>query len=420
MPRVTDRRRALGAALLLGALAATVLAWQRPNPVANDRTVRALFADASGIAPVGAEVRMAGTPVGKITGRERRGDAALVTMTIDRGAGPIARDATAELRPRLLFEGTAYVDLTAGSPGAPDLGSGVLPLSQTHTYVSVADTFDLLGPDPARALRTDAHELRRTLAPAAAASLRGTLATAPALTRDLETTATAALGPHGDDLQRTVAGAQRTAAAVAGQRRDLLALSRDAGTTAAAADGPALGAAIERLPTTVAELRAGGQDLAGTLTRVRALAAAAVPGANRLAPPRRTVRPLLREALPGVRAARPLVDDLDAALRSARTAAAPTRAALDALSPTVDLLAGGLLSALERPTSLGTPAYIAFMGLFAGGGGASRPFTPGAGHFMRFGFRFLSGVGAPVPPCTLLAQANAALAAGLQKVGGCQ
>src|SRR3954469_2700685 len=119
---VPDRRRALGALVLVAAVAGALLAWQRPDPFSGERTVRALFADAGGIAPVGAEVRMAGTPVGKVTDRERRGDLALVTMKIDGGAGPIHRDATAALRPRLMFEGTAYVDLTAGSPTAPELG----------------------------------------------------------------------------------------------------------------------------------------------------------------------------------------------------------------------------------------------------------------------------------------------------------
>ena len=428
MPRMTDRRRALGAVMLAGTLVAVLLAWQRPDPFSGQRTVRALFSDAGGIAPVGAEVRMAGTPVGRVVGRARRGNAALVTMKLDGSAGPIGRDATAELRPRLLFEGTAYVDLTAGSPGAAPLGHDVLPLRQTHTYVSLSDALDLLGPAPARALGQDARELRRTLSPRAAASLRGSLASAPALARALAAASRAALGPHGNDLQRAAAGASRTAAAVAGQRAHLVALARDTSTTASALDtagGAALTAALDRLPRTTARLRDGGAALATTLDRLTVLAGAARPGAARLAPTLAVVAPLLREARPVARAARPLVADLGASLRSARVAAAPARRAIDALSPTVAIFTGGLLSALERRTSLGTPAYLAFLGLFEGGGGASRPFSDGrdgrgAGHFMRFGFRFLTGVGAPVPPCTLLAQASAALAAGLGKVGGCQ
>ncbi|MFL5846048.1 MAG: MlaD family protein [Solirubrobacteraceae bacterium] len=417
MPRVADRRRLLGALLVVVAIAGTLLAWQRPNPFSGERTVRAAFTDAGGVAPVGAEVRMAGTPVGRITGRERRGDEAIVTMKLDGDVGPIARDATAQLRPRLMFEGTAYVDLTAGTPGEPALGDAVLPATRTSTYVSLGDAFDLLGPAPAAALRTDARELRRSLSPTG--SVRGTLRTAPALTRDLAAAGHAALGPHGDDLFAAVHGASRTAAAVAERRADLVPLAAAAQRTAAAADRVALPASLDRLPAVTASLDSGGHALAGTLRRTRELADAARPGAERLAPALRAVRPLLREARPVVSAARPFVDDLDGALTAAGTASRPAQEAVDAVVPTVAVLTGGLLSALERKTSLGTPAYVAFMGLFAGGGGASRPFDDG-GHFMRFGFRFLTGAGSPAPPCAWLAAASEQLSSALKQVGGCQ
>ena len=71
------------------------------------------------------------------------------------------------------------------------------------------------------------------------------------------------------------------------------------------------------------------------------------------------------------------------------------------------------------------PAYLSFLNLFEGGGGASRPFQTlaqnprGAGHFMRFGFRFLTGAGAPLPPCALLRRADPQLADQLAQAGGC-
>jgi hypothetical protein len=43
----------------------------------------------------------------------------------------------------------------------------------------------------------------------------------------------------------------------------------------------------------------------------------------------------------------------------------------------------------------------------------------GQGHFMRFGLRFLTGVGIPLPPCTLLGQVNQTLADELSSAGGC-
>jgi hypothetical protein len=79
-----------------------------------------------------------------------------------------------------------------------------------------------------------------------------------------------------------------------------------------------------------------------------------------------------------------------------------------------------LIPALVAPTDLGDPAYLSFLGLFEGGGGASRPFTiDGGGHFMRFGLRFLTGAGLPLPACSTLSALSPRLAAALGKAGGC-
>ncbi len=54
---------------------------------------------------------MAGTPVGKVTGRERVGDDAILTLEIEDSAGPITRQARADIRPRTPFEGPVYIAL---------------------------------------------------------------------------------------------------------------------------------------------------------------------------------------------------------------------------------------------------------------------------------------------------------------------
>src|SRR3954454_22916833 len=141
---VIDRRRRTGAIAIAVLVLLAVLAWQRPDTLVRHETVRAIFADADGLAPIGADVRMAGTPVGKVVGRRRVGDHAELTLELRPSAGTIHRDATAELRPHLMFEGTAYVDLRPGSPSAPALGDGVLPLSRTHVYVPLTDALGVL------------------------------------------------------------------------------------------------------------------------------------------------------------------------------------------------------------------------------------------------------------------------------------
>jgi hypothetical protein len=112
--------------------------------------------------------------------------------------------------------------------------------------------------------------------------------------------------------------------------------------------------------------------------------------------------------------------DAQRALAGGSRSAGPARSAIAALQPTLDIFERTLLTALEQPTDLGDPAYLAFLGLFAGGGGASRPFgVDGEGHFMRFGLRFLTGAGQPLPPCTLLAKLSPSLARTLAAAGGC-
>jgi hypothetical protein len=108
------------------------------------------------------------------------------------------------------------------------------------------------------------------------------------------------------------------------------------------------------------------------------------------------------------------------AIRGAENGAGPALSAIHALEPTLGIFHNTLIAALQKQTDLGDPAYLAFLGLFAGGGGASAPFgVDGQGHFMRFGLRFLTGAGLPLPPCTLLDKAAPTLATLLESFGGC-
>ncbi|PTL54269.1 MlaD family protein [Paraconexibacter algicola] len=430
MPLTRTALRGALVALLL--VAGVLLAWLRPNPFADPTEVRAVFADAGALQLIGAEVRMAGTPVGRVTGKRRVGAVAEVTMELDDAAGTVRRDATAQLRPRLAFEGTAFIDLQPGGPRSAPLGDGVLPLARTTTFTSL-DTVLRLADAPTRArVRGTAAGLARALEPGARAAVNRLLGDAPALLRDTAWVTEAAQGPRPAALQRTVTQLATTTSALAARERDLAPLMRDTAATAAALRGrvatgrAALRRTIAALPATAVALRDGGRRLDGTVARLQPVAAALRPGARRLAPTLRTARPLLRDASSALVAARPLVADLRVALPAGRRAATPTRRVLRTTTPTLRTLDATLLPALLRETGLGIPAYRAFLNMFAGGGGASRAFqTPaqggstGAGHFMRFGFRFLTGIGLPAAPCTLLERLRPELADAFATAGAC-
>jgi ABC-type transporter Mla subunit MlaD len=421
--RAIGRRRLLGLLVLLGAVLVTVLLWQRPDPFASRETVRANVTDADGLAPIGADVRVAGTPVGKVTGVARSGNVARLTLTLDSDAGVVRRDATIALRPRLMFEGTAYVELKLGSPTAPPLGSGVLPATQSSTYVPLEDALSVLR---ART-RGDVHTLARTAAgllrPPATLQLRQTIAAAAPLETDAAVVARAALGPHAGELRTAVSSLGHVASAVAAQSPALTVTLGEAARTAAALDtgsGQPLDESIGALPATAANLNTGATAAATVVGRLQALVPRLQPGVAELTPTLAAIRPVLQRAAPVLSAFSPLLTQIQTALTGARRGASPALAAIGALRPTLGIFKSTLLSALEQRTDLGTPAYLAFLGLFAGGGGASRPFgVGGQGHFMRLGLRYRTGPGQPLPPCTLLAQVSPALATALETAGGC-
>src|SRR4051812_738393 len=419
---VRDRRRLLGGVAAIVVLVAVVIGWQKPNPFASHTTVHALFDDANGLAAIGADVRVAGTPVGEVTGKRRVGDHVELTLELDSDV-EVRRDATAEIRPRLMFEGTAYVDLRPGSAGERELGDGRLPLSQTNNYVSLSDALDVLAARSRANLRSVAGDLSETLAPGTPKRLQRILRTAPALVEHAGPVARAARGSHARELRHAMGRLATTAAAVAGRAGALgRGVAGAADTTGAVtADGGApLDATLARLPATVEHVEATSLALRGVLARLTPLAVRLRPTAHALAPTLDEVRPLLRTATPVARGASPLIAHLRAGLRGAAGGTPDVRRVLAAFGPTVATLRGSLLPALERPTDLGIPSYQAFLNLFAGGGGASRPFgVQGEGHFMRFGLRFLTGAGQPLPPCSLLAEVSPEVAENLAKAGGC-
>jgi phospholipid/cholesterol/gamma-HCH transport system substrate-binding protein len=421
--RPPDRRALVGLAVLVAVALVALALWQRPNPFAHETTVRAIVDDAGGLAPIGAEVRIAGTPVGTVTGRARAGEDAELTLALRSEAGTIHRDARVHLRPRIAFEGTAYVDLEPGSARAPDLGDAAIPRAQTTTYVPLGDALTALPAGTRRDVREVSGALARILRAPATTRLRAVLGRAPRLTSTLARAARAARGPHATALRSAVTGLSRTTHAVAARAHDLNPAADAAAATAravAAGGGAPLDATVARLPATIERLRDGGRTLRGTVRRAGTLARAALPAAGDLEPSLRAARPLLREGGPALERARPLLRDLRLGIAAAGPAAQPARALLRDVTPTLDILDATLLDALERRTTLGTPAYLSFLGLFAGGGGASAPFSrAGDGHFMRFGLRFLTGVGLPLPACASLARLVPALVPALENAGAC-
>jgi ABC-type transporter Mla subunit MlaD len=418
-----NRRRALGLLVLVGLALIALALWQRPDPFASPQVIRADVADASGLAAIGADVRVAGVPVGKVTGVARAGNVARLTLTLDSATGIIHRDATLALRPRLLFEGTAYVALAPGSPNAPPLDGRVIPVTQTSTYVPLDDVLSVLEPRTRNNVRRLAATAGGLLSRRAPEQLNRVIAAGPGLSSDLAVIAAAARGPHASELHSAVGSLGRMASAVASRAPALTASLGEANRTFAALQtqgGRALGETLAALPASMTNLRQGAGAASSIVDALGRLIPRLEPGVRGLNPTITAVEPLLSQAVPVARALDPLLAQVQTAVADAAPAAGPTLAGLKALSPTVHIFQNTLLPALQERTDLGDPAYLAFLGLFAGGGGASRPFgVDGQGHFMRFGLRFLTGAGQPLPPCSLVNKVSPTFGKMLAKYGGC-
>jgi phospholipid/cholesterol/gamma-HCH transport system substrate-binding protein len=104
------------------------------------------------------EVRTAGVKVGEVVSVKRlegSTQAAVVTMDIQNNGLPIRANATVNIRPRIFLEGNFYVDLSPGTPNAPELSSGsTLPAPQTSGPVQIDRVLAALTSDARANLQT--------------------------------------------------------------------------------------------------------------------------------------------------------------------------------------------------------------------------------------------------------------------------
>jgi ABC-type transporter Mla subunit MlaD len=100
-------------------------------------------------------VRIAGVDVGEVSGIQREGNTALVTMELKESALPIHEDATLKIRPRIFLEGNWFVELQPGTPSTPTVSSGhTIPIAQTTDPVQLDQVLNALNTDTRANLQT--------------------------------------------------------------------------------------------------------------------------------------------------------------------------------------------------------------------------------------------------------------------------
>jgi phospholipid/cholesterol/gamma-HCH transport system substrate-binding protein len=281
--------------------------WTKEIPLRSHYEVKAAFATSNNLRP-GSPVRIAGVEVGNVTAVERAGrEGAVVTMRIDDAGRPVHSDATAKIRPRIFLEGNFFVDLTAGSPSAPELEDGAtLPVQQTATPVQLDEVLTALQSDAREDLKVLLREYGKGLEGAGARGFNRSLPYWEPAYRDSAIVAEAMLGETGHDLSGFVDNAGATAAALDRNRERLKSLVTDFHTTAAAfaREEGNLRAAVGELPDTLSASMPALAALNESFAPLRALATELRPGIQ-------SSEETLDVSLPFVRELRGLVSEAE-------------------------------------------------------------------------------------------------------------
>jgi len=263
-------------------------------------------------------VRIAGVDVGRVIATERDGDATTVTFTVEGKGQPIHDDAFAAIRPRIFLEGNFFVDLSPGSPSAPDLDSGeTIPVSHTSTWVQIDEVLTALQApvraDLSRLLESygtaltheptaaeDESQLPEVQGKTGAQALNGAFQYGGDAGRYSAQVTNALLGSQPGDLSRLVSGAGRAFGALSRHEEDLkgLIVNFDVFTGTLAAQSANLSATIHRLAPTLKTFHSSLVSLNRTLPPLRAWAIELRPSVAELPAWIKAGRPWIEQARP--------------------------------------------------------------------------------------------------------------------------
>jgi phospholipid/cholesterol/gamma-HCH transport system substrate-binding protein len=395
-PRERPRLRPelLGVLVILGLVFAFYVSAAKQLPfISTGNKVHLVFSSANQIAP-NAPVRIAGVNVGKVESiDEGPGDTADVTVSLGDEAMPLHTDATARIRPRTFLEGAFFVDLTEGSPSAPELpDDGTIPVGQTSDPVQFDQILTTLQPSVRESLRSALRGLATSLSDGGPRGINRTIPVLRPLLTETAITSDAFTGTEPNDL----AGAIKSSSKIA---------------TALAQDRPRLGSLVSGFSTVAAALSSRQRQLGETISGLDDVlreSPATLDAINRATPDADSLvsaaRPLLRRAPSVVNPSVPLSGQVHKLLQPAQlpafvSLAAPAVRSLAGAAPNTTLAFAGLraptscalhnvLPTLKTPIddgdlSTGQPNYRELLYSLTGLASASRNFD-GNGYATRY------------------------------------
>ncbi len=399
----------LGIAVLL---IVSYFIFTKQLPFTHHYTIKAVVPSTNLLAP-GSPVRIDGVDVGKVTATGRYGhtDLGVVTMEIDGTGQPIHADATIRIRPRLFLEGNFYVQLSPGTPNAPDLADGgTIPAKDTTDPVQIDQVLDALPSDTRLQLQQAIQGFGTALdtQPSAAEdaglqpavrgltggqALNRALYTSPDSLRDSAIVSRALTGPTGKELSQTISGLARASTGLARASTQLTALVSDFDRTL-----QATAAQQQGLRQTVAELGPTAQNASSAFSALDASFPATEQFSNSLANGLPQLPATITAAYPWLAQAGPLLSQSE--LRGLLEQLSPASGDLAMLThdtlqflPQIDafdrcitnvFLPTGNLVVNDEPFSTGVPNYQEFWYAMAGQAAEGQG-ADGNGNFLRIG-----------------------------------
>ena len=305
----------IGLAFVAVALIGLLLAYTKHIPFTSyGYELKAVFRN-SPVVTTNSPVRIAGVNVGKVISTQRKGNANEITFTVEASGQPVRSDAQVTIRPRLFLEGNFFLDLSPGSPGAPELPSGgTIPIPNTATAVQLDQVLGALRApersDLQTVLQVFGRALTKTPTPAenatqppsvqgvsAAAALNNAFHYGESANKNTAIVSQALLGLKEHDLSNLISAQSRVFGALLSRESQLQDLITNFNTTmgAFADQSSALAETIGLLPPTLDQARTTFRDLNASFPALRAYAIEATPGIKQLPATIRAGLPWLRQ-----------------------------------------------------------------------------------------------------------------------------
>jgi phospholipid/cholesterol/gamma-HCH transport system substrate-binding protein len=314
----------VGVILVVVVLLGSALAFTKELPFGDGYEVKAVFTTAQNIRP-SSPVRIAGVDVGEVTEVRQlnSGDdelaaalgedeaqaaavadsegqqAAVVTMEIEEAGRPIKEDATFQLRPRLFLEGNLFVDVKAGSPGAPEASDDhTFPLDQTSVSVQLDQVLTTLQSGVRQDLKVFLDEFGSALMDhGGAEGFQELYRSSAGSYKYTSQVNEALLGEEPHDLSGFIRNFDRVARGLSQNEEQLKDLVTNFRIFAGsfAAESAALERGIRALPGVLEASRPAFRNLNASFPSLRAFAREALPGVRSSAPTLEAATPFVHE-----------------------------------------------------------------------------------------------------------------------------